>query len=91
MKMDKANQDIETIMQNPGKHYDNPEEVIVDEQLDIEQKRKILENWLSDQKALSRADNENMAEQPGPQAVHGDDPAVMMAKINRVKEFLSKQ
>ena len=59
--------DIETIIKDPGKHFAAPREVVSDPELNIEEKRRILDSWALDAQLLSVAEEENMggADRPG--------------------------
>lgn len=78
---------VENAIKNPEKIYQEPREVLEDSNLSAEQKEKILANWRSDQNALLRADNENMAEQDD---VNHPDPAAMIAKIEKAQRSLQE-
>jgi hypothetical protein len=57
-----ANQDqVESAISDPTRRYTCPMDVVNDESLDIDQKRKILESWKKDAELLSTAQDENMA------------------------------
>jgi hypothetical protein len=71
---------------NPDKkHYHSPSEVLNDPQLLDSEKKKILQAWENDEKALLRADDENMARQDGdePRA-----PAALLASIQKAERKL---
>jgi Fe-S cluster assembly ATPase SufC len=46
---------------SPARHYHKPQEVIRDDALTPEQKRKALETWEVDAQALQRAEDEGMS------------------------------
>jgi hypothetical protein len=48
---------------NPAEKYGSPDEVLRQSNLTKEQKLKILKDWEDEQKALLRADDENMPAQ----------------------------
>lgn len=77
-------------IKDPDKIYHDPKEVLADDRLTDAEKRKIIDNWLVDQKALLRADNENMAEQPEAAQTPPEDPAVMIAELQKAKRLLEE-
>ncbi|HRJ13215.1 MAG TPA: hypothetical protein PKW15_08245 [Alphaproteobacteria bacterium] len=80
---------VEKAIKDPEKIYHDPKEVMADPRLTGAEKHKILENWEQDQKALLRAEGENMSEQPDSNAVPHEDPAVMITKIESAKRKLT--
>ena len=48
-------------IESPARHYQKPQEVVHDETLTQEQKRKALDTWTVDAEALQRAEDEGMA------------------------------
>lgn len=64
MAMQTGSPSIEAIIKDPVKHYRAPREVVADNQLTREEKRRILESWALDAQLIAVADEENMS---GPQ------------------------
>ena len=58
---------IESAISDPTRHYTCPMDVVNDESLDPEEKRKILESWKKDAELLSTAQAENMSGGERPQ------------------------
>jgi hypothetical protein len=58
---------VESAISDPTRHYTCPMDVVHDESLDIEEKRKILESWKKDAELLSTAQAENMSGGERPQ------------------------
>jgi hypothetical protein len=58
---------IESAISDPTRHYTCPMDVVNDESLDTEAKRKILESWKKDAELLSTAQGENMTGGERPQ------------------------
>ena len=52
--------DIETIIKDPGKHFAAPRDVVTDQALTREEKRRILDSWALDAQLLAVAEEENM-------------------------------
>jgi hypothetical protein len=65
--------DIETILKDPDKHVAAPRDVVADPDLDVADKRRILESWALDAQLLSVADEENMS--------GGDRPGLREVKL----------
>jgi hypothetical protein len=51
---------IESAISDPTRCYTCPMDVVNDESLDTQEKRKILESWKKDAELLSTAQDENM-------------------------------
>lgn len=58
---------IESAISDPTRHYTCPMDVVNDESLGTQEKRKILESWKKDAELLSTAQGENMAGGERPQ------------------------
>lgn len=58
---------VENAISDPTRHYACPMDVVNDESLDGEEKRRILESWKKDAELLSTAQAENMAGGERPQ------------------------
>ena len=58
---------IETIIKDPVKHFSSPRDVVADQSLTLDEKRRILESWALDAELLSVAEEENMGgnDRPG--------------------------
>jgi hypothetical protein len=58
---------IESAISDPTRQYTCPMDVVNDESLETDEKRKILESWKKDAELLSTAQGENMAGGERPQ------------------------
>ncbi len=58
--MIKKNLSYEKALLGPTDAYEMPQDVLKDERLTRQQKLRILESWALDERALNRAENENM-------------------------------
>ena len=65
--MDTHQQQIENVISDPTRYYVHPMDVVDDEALDHDEKRRILESWKKDAELLSTAQDENMAGGERPQ------------------------
>jgi len=72
MKID----DIEQVIKNPKAHFDDPFDVVAQEDLAHDERVRILESWKVDAEALERAEAENMD--------GGEEP-----QFRRVKEAIA--
>ncbi len=63
----KAPPGIETIIKDPDKHFRAPRDVVADQSLTRDEKRRILDSWALDAQLLAVAEEENMAgkDRPG--------------------------
>jgi hypothetical protein len=52
--------DIDAIVLDPTRFYEQPKDVLADERLDPAQKRRVLESWVLDARRLSESEAENM-------------------------------
>jgi len=52
--------ELENLIKNPAKHFNEPAAVLDDERLDASGKRRILESWKVDEEELSTATDESM-------------------------------
>jgi hypothetical protein len=52
---------VENAIGDPTREYQRPMDVVNDRELNVEQKRQILESWKKDAELLSTAQGENMA------------------------------
>jgi hypothetical protein len=60
-------QRIEDAIGDPTREYARPMDVVNDQRLDFDQKRRILESWKKDAELLSTAQDENMSGGERPQ------------------------
>jgi hypothetical protein len=65
--MDTHEQQVENAIADPTRFYASPMDVVHDDELDADQKRRILESWKRDAELLSTAQDENMAGGERPQ------------------------
>lgn len=67
MEMQTANPSIEAIIKDPVKHYRAPRDVVADNRLTREEKRRVLDSWALDAQLIAVADEENMSgsQRPG--------------------------
>jgi hypothetical protein len=65
--MDTHEQQVENAIADPTRFYASPMDVVHDDELDTDQKRRILESWKRDAELLSTAQDENMAGGERPQ------------------------
>lgn len=65
--MDTHQQQVENAIADPTRFYASPMDVLHDNELDTDQKRRILESWKKDAELLSTAQDENMAGGERPQ------------------------
>jgi hypothetical protein len=66
-QMNTHEQQVENAIADPTRFYASPMDVVHDEELDVDQKRRILESWKRDAELLSTAQDENMAGGERPQ------------------------
>jgi hypothetical protein len=71
---------VESAISDPTRHYARPMDVVQDESLDIEEKRKILESWKKDAELLSTAQDENMGGGERPQL---QDVSLALTELDR--------
>jgi hypothetical protein len=74
-------QQIENAIADPTRYYARPMDVVNDEELDAEQKRRILESWKKDAELLSTAQDENMAGGERPQL---QDVSIALQQLERI-------
>jgi hypothetical protein len=72
---------VEGAIADPTRHYSCPMDVVHDEDLDLEEKRKILESWKKDAELLSTAQAENMAGGERPQL---QDVSLALGELDRL-------
>ncbi|HXS88957.1 MAG TPA: hypothetical protein VN705_06385 [Steroidobacteraceae bacterium] len=71
---------VESAISDPTRHYARPMDVVQDESLDIAEKRKILESWKKDAELLSTAQDENMGGGERPQL---QDVSLALTELDR--------
>ena len=73
---------VESAISDPTRHYDCPMDVVRDDTLDTDEKRRILESWKKDAELLSNAQAENMTggERPGLQ-----DVSLALGELDRLE------
>ena len=74
-----THQQVENAISDPTRHYTRPMDVVNDESLDAEEKRRILESWKKDAELLSTAQAENMA---GGERPHLQDVSLALNELN---------
>ena len=72
---------VESAISDPTRHYASPMDVLHDEELDTEEKRRILESWKKDAELLSTAQDENMAGGERPQL---QDVSLALGELERL-------
>ncbi|HKQ15948.1 MAG TPA: hypothetical protein VJT80_21090 [Steroidobacteraceae bacterium] len=71
---------VESAISDPTRHYARPMDVVYDESLDPEEKRRILESWKKDAELLSTAQDENMSGGERPQL---QDVSLALTELDR--------
>ena len=74
---------VESAISDPTRHYTRPMDVVHDESLDTEEKRKILESWKKDAELLSTAQDENMSGGERPQL---QDVSIALGELDSVND-----
>ena len=77
---------VESVIADPTRHYASPMDVVHDESLDAEEKRKILESWKKDAELLSTAQDENMSGGERPQL---QDVSIALTELDRERDSLN--
>ena len=54
-------QRVDDVIADPTRQFQHPSEVLKDDSLDVDEKRRILESWKKDAELLATAQDENMA------------------------------
>ena len=72
---------VESAIADPTRHYARPMDVVHDESLDAEEKHKILESWKKDAELLSTAQDENMS---GGERAQVQDVSLARTELDRV-------
>ena len=71
---------VDSAISDPTRHYARPMDVVHDEALEPEEKRKILESWKKDAELLSTAQDENMSGGERPQL---QDVSLALTELDR--------
>ena len=71
---------VENAISDPTRHYARPMDVVNDESLEVDEKRKILESWKKDAELLSTAQAENMSGGERPQL---QDVSLALSELDR--------
>jgi hypothetical protein len=79
--VDAHQQQVENAIQDPTRYYARPMDVVHDDALDTEEKRRILESWKQDAQLLSTAQDENMA---GGERPHLQDVSMALSELERL-------
>jgi hypothetical protein len=72
---------VESAISDPTRHYRSPMDVVRDDELDVQEKRKILESWKKDAELLSTAQSENMSGGERPQL---QDVSLALGELERL-------
>lgn len=75
MKSHGTKVDVDDAVMDPSRYFSRPAEVLTDQRLSRDQKRRILKSWALDAELISEAEAENM---PGRA---GDRPYLREAKL----------
>jgi len=81
--MDTQQQQVENAIADPTRSYACPMDVVHDDQLGPDEKRRILESWKKDAELLSTAQDENMAGGERPQL---QDVSLALGELERLNE-----
>lgn len=79
--MDTHQQQVENAIADPTRFYGSPMDVVRDDDLDTDEKRRILESWKKDAELLSTAQNENMTGGERPQL---QDVSLALGELERL-------
>jgi hypothetical protein len=71
---------VENAISDPTRHYAHPMDVVNDDSLDVDEKRRILESWKKDAELLSTAQDENMGGGERPQL---QDVSLALTELDR--------
>jgi hypothetical protein len=72
---------VENAISDPTRHYTCPMDVVNDADLEVDEKRRILESWKKDAELLSTAQAENMSGGERPQL---QDVSLALSELDRV-------
>ena len=81
--MDTQQQQVENAIADPTRSYACPMDVVHDDQLGPDEKRRILDSWKKDAELLSTAQDENMAGGERPQL---QDVSLALGELERLNE-----
>jgi hypothetical protein len=82
--VDKAKDKVE----NPQTHFDQPKEIVQDDALSQDEKKKALNTWEQDERQLMTASNEGM---PGSDVgLHADDDN-RLGEVGKAKEKIGEK
>lgn len=73
--------DLAVILQDPGRHFRDPQDVVADGSLDRQMKLDVLEHWERDARALAVAEEEGLA---------GGEPS-MLGRIRHARRALGAE
>ena len=79
--MDTQQQQVENAIADPTRSYACPMDVVHDDQLGPDEKRRILESWKKDAELLSTAQDENMTGGERPQL---QDVSLALGELERL-------
>lgn len=79
--MDTHQEQVESAIADPTRHYTRPMDVVYDDELATDEKRRILESWKQDAELLSTAQDENMAGGERPQL---QDVSLALGALDRL-------
>lgn len=74
---------VEQAISDPTRAYATPMDVVHDEDLSVEEKRRILESWKRDAQLLSTAQDENMA---GGERSPLQDVSLALSELERLSD-----
>jgi hypothetical protein len=75
-------------VENPETHFDKPKEIVQDNALSLEEKKKALNTWEQNERQLMTASNEGM---PGSdEGLHADDDN-RLGEVGRAKEEIGEK
>jgi len=77
---------VESAISDPTRHYARPMDVVHDDSLEAEEKLKILESWKKDAELLSTAQDENMSGGERPQL---QDVSLALTELQRERGSLN--
>jgi hypothetical protein len=72
---------VESAISDPTRHYTRPMDVVNDDDLETDEKRRILESWKKDAELLSTAQDENMSGGERPQL---QDVSLALGELERI-------
>jgi hypothetical protein len=73
---------VENAISDPTRHYSCPMDVVNDDALDLDEKRRILQSWKKDAELLSTAQDENMSGGERPQL---QDVSLALGELERLE------